>query len=280
MINPGRLPDFFIIGAMKSATSTLHKQLSIQPGIFMSTPKEPNFFSDDPVYKRGLEWYRGLFSGAAEDDICGESSTHYTKLPDYPCTIPRLKDAVTNPRLIYVMRNPVDRLISHYMHLWSEGIITCDINKAIDSYPELISYSCYGMQVEAYVTAFGKESIMLVSFEELKRSPQKALEDIGKFIGHNNVKALSWDHNLEPNNVSKKRVRKFFGFQLFINSSFMTFLRRRFVPKSLRTIVYRRLTMPKRPSIGSQHTFRLNAIFDNDLRYIRSNFNTEFSCHD
>jgi len=43
----GNLPDFIIIGAMKSATSTLHEQLRLQSGIFMSTPKEPNFFSDE-----------------------------------------------------------------------------------------------------------------------------------------------------------------------------------------------------------------------------------------
>ena len=123
---------------MKSATSTLHNQLSAQPGIFMSTPKEPNFFSDDDIYSQGLDWYSGLFSDASAEDICGESSTHYTKLPDYPDTIQRLKAAIPQPKLIYVMRHPVDRLISHYMHQWSEGVISCDINQAIDRYPELI----------------------------------------------------------------------------------------------------------------------------------------------
>ena len=59
-----KLPHFLVIGAMKSATSTLHNQLAAQPGIFMSTPKEPNFFSDDTVYAQGLAWYHGLFSGA------------------------------------------------------------------------------------------------------------------------------------------------------------------------------------------------------------------------
>ena len=79
-----RMPDFIIIGAMKSATSTLHNQLGAQSSIFMSSPKEPNFFSDDDIYNQGLSWYSGLFSDANGSDICGESSTHYTKLPDYP----------------------------------------------------------------------------------------------------------------------------------------------------------------------------------------------------
>ena len=148
MTTSKRMPDFIIIGAMKSATSTLHNQLGAQSGVFMSTPKEPNFFSDDEVYSQGIGWYSGLFSDADVEDICGESSTHYTKLPDYPDTIQRLKAAVPQPKLIYVMRDPIDRLISHYMHQWSQGVISCDIDQAIDDYPELIDYSCYGLQIK------------------------------------------------------------------------------------------------------------------------------------
>ena len=276
----GRIPNFIIIGAMKSATSTLHKQLSAQPGIFMSMPKEPNFFSDDIIYNRGLDWYRGLFCNAGADDICGESSTHYTKLPDYPNTVQRLKEAMPNPKLIYVMRNPVDRLISHYMHQWSEGVITCNINDAIDRYPELVNYSCYGMQIEAYVAAFGKEAIMPISFETLKKSPQTVLDEIGQFIGYKNERALAWDFESSPDNVSKKRVRKFVGFEIFINSSFMTFLRRRFIPKRFRTIIYQHLTMAVRPSISDDQLTRIKTVFKSDFRYIKTHFKIEFSDED
>ncbi len=58
------LPDFLIVGAMKCGTSTLAAQLGAQPGLFMTTPKEPNFFSDDDVYARGMAWYRALFDAA------------------------------------------------------------------------------------------------------------------------------------------------------------------------------------------------------------------------
>lgn len=66
-----RLPDFIIIGAMKCATSTLHDQLARQPGLFMSTPKEPNFFSDDEQWGRGLDWYGSLFEAVPGDTLCG-----------------------------------------------------------------------------------------------------------------------------------------------------------------------------------------------------------------
>ena len=211
-----KLPHFLVIGAMKSATSTLHNQLAAQPGIFMSTPKEPNFFSDDAVYAQGLAWYHGLFSEAAETDLCGESSTHYTKLPDYPHTIARLQEAIQSPRLIYVMRDPIDRLISHYIHQWSEGIISCDINQAIDRYPELINYSCYGMQIKPYLEAFGKDAVLPVFFDALKSAPDQTLVKVGEFIGCQTP--LSWVHDLGPDNVSQRRVRKFTGYDFLIES--------------------------------------------------------------
>ncbi|HIF55527.1 MAG TPA: sulfotransferase, partial [Methylococcaceae bacterium] len=82
--------------------------------------------------------------------MCGESSTHYTKLPDYPFAVDRMAKSLTSPKLIYVMRHPVDRLVSHYIHQWTQNIFTCDINAAIDQYEELTAYSCYARQLAPY----------------------------------------------------------------------------------------------------------------------------------
>src|SRR4051812_13835299 len=87
-------PDFLIIGAMKSATTTLPEQLARQPGVFMPRPTEPNFFSDDDVFARGLDWYGSLYRGAEPPALRGESSTHYTKRPTYPNTVRRMADAL------------------------------------------------------------------------------------------------------------------------------------------------------------------------------------------
>src|SRR5665213_876 len=148
-----RLPTFLIIGAMKSATSTLYDQLLQQPGIFLPKLKEPNFFSDDPQFARGIGWYTSLFSAAAPCNFIGEAITHYTKLPTYPKTISRMVETLDRPRLIYIMRQPIDRMISHYVHLWSEGDTRCGLNDAISRYPELIEYSRYSRQLEPFVDA-------------------------------------------------------------------------------------------------------------------------------
>lgn len=256
-------PDFIIIGAMKSATSTVHQQLAMQPGIFMTTPKEPNYFSDDEHYARGESWYDSLFEGAQEGDLCGESSTHYTKLPDYPLTIDRMKNRLDRLKLIYVMRHPVDRLVSHYMHQWSQNVFKCDINEAIDIYPELISYSRYAMQLEPYLKAYGAQNILPVFTEALRIRPESELSRIAKFIGYK--EQVRWYESCAEQNVSTERIREFPGYDLLINSSFMTWLRRRFVPKAVRNRIKKNFTLQQRPVIDDAHLERLNQIFDKDL---------------
>ena len=276
MANSTRLPDFIIIGAMKSATSTLHNQLSAQPGIFMSSPKEPNFFSDDDIYNHGLSWYSGLFSYANARDICGESSTHYTKLPDYSDTIQRLKAAIPRPKLIYVMRHPVDRLISHYMHQWSVGVISCDINQAIDRYPELVDYSCYGMQITPYLEEFGHKAVLPLFFDDLKKNKDRALNRVGTFIGC--TQPLIWIDDLTQDNQSSQRIRRFYGYELLINSRPMAWLRKNLIPQALRNRIKKRLTMQQRPQISDVQREHITEIFDRDLKVVGDWLGIELTC--
>jgi hypothetical protein len=276
MANATRFPDFIVIGAMKSATSTLHNQLSAQPGIFMSSPKEPNFFSDDKVYSQGLDWYSGLFNEAVAENICGESSTHYTKLPDYPQTIQRLKAAIPQPKLIYVMRHPVDRLISHYMHQWSEGVISCDINQAIDRYPELVDYSCYGMQITPYLQEFGSDAVLPLFFDNLKNSKDKALNRVGEFIGC--TEPLTWIDDLTQDNQSSQRIRKFYGYELLVNWKPMAWVRKNLIPQSLRNRVKKQLIMQQRPQISDVQRERITEIFNRDLKIVGDWLGVELSC--
>lgn len=198
-------PDFLIIGAMKCATSTLHEQLALQSGIFMTELKEPNFFSNDEIYQQGMTWYLSQFDDAQSKDICGESSTHYTKLPTYPQTVDRIYEHFPNLKFIYVMRHPMDRLVSQYIHEWTQRVINIDINQAIYDYPELISYSQYPLQLQPFFDTFGQERILPIFFERLLKYPQTELEKIAKFIGYES--SVKW-HDLSAVNASQERMRK------------------------------------------------------------------------
>jgi hypothetical protein len=269
-------PDFIIIGAMKSATSSLHVQLASHPGIFVSKPKEPHFFSDEDQYRRGANWYLSLFADARESDLCGESSTHYAKLPDYPETVPRMKALLPDVRLIYVMRHPVDRLVSHYIHQWTQNVIRCDINDALDRYPELINYGRYGYQLKPYFEAYGKASILPVFFASIKQQPQRELERIARFIDYRGP--VAWKDELGAQNVSTERLRRFPGYQLIVDSPPMAFLRRALVPQSVRDTVKARLTMNQRPALSESNLGRLESIFDEDLHTLSEWLRVDLNC--
>ncbi len=269
-------PDFIIIGAMKSATSTLHAQLAMQPSIFMTTPKEPNYFSDDSEYALGEEWYDSLFKDAKPDDLCGESSTHYTKFPDYPLTLERMAKRLKSPKLIYVMRHPIDRLISHYIHQWSQNLFKCDINQAIDRYDELTAYSCYAQQLKPYFEQYGYENVLPVFTESLRVNPQKELQRVADFIGYR--QPVFWQDEILEQNVSSQRVRTFKGYDWIIESRLMTVLRRTLIPKSLRNRVKKTLTMTKRPDIDQVHYAKLTALFNRDLEELGAMLDIQLNC--
>jgi len=270
------LPDFIIIGAMKSATSTLYDQLVNQPGIFMTIPKEPNFFSDDAQFSKGLNWYTSLFENSEQGDCLGEASTHYTKLPDYPNTIKRMQQNNLHPKLIYVMRHPVDRLVSHYMHEFSQGVITSDINTAINEHKPLIQYSQYAMQLKPFVDEFGKPSILPVFFDSLRLNSQEELERICTFIGYK--KNPIWKTEIAPSNVSSKRIKKFPLYNLIINSPVATFLRRIFIPKAIRNRVKKSLTQQKRPELNSENLLKIEKILNEDLKFLSDWLGVEINC--
>jgi sulfotransferase family protein len=259
-----RLPDFIIIGAMKSATSTLHEQLAVQPGIFMSRPKEPNFFSNDEIVARGLDWYRALFAAADRRDLCGESSTHYTKLPTYPRTVERMSRALPRVKLIYLMRDPIDRLVSQYLHDSIRGAICVPLDEAVARHRELTDYSRYSMQLEPFLGAFGPEGVLPVFFERLVRHPQAELERICRFIGY--AGRPRWDGTMRAQNVTREQLRKSVVRERIINLPVLSGLRRRLVPRRWSECLKALWQVsPERPRLRSESVDRLRAVFDDDL---------------
>ncbi|MEJ1356473.1 MAG: sulfotransferase [Candidatus Sedimenticola sp. (ex Thyasira tokunagai)] len=272
-----KLPSFIIIGAMKSATTSLQEQLVKQPGIFMSEPKEPNFFSDDDQYAKGIEWYTALFEPAPIGSLQGEASTQYTKLPTYPDTVARIKEHLPNARFIYVMRQPVDRLISHYIHEWSIGRYRCSLVEAIERYPELIAYGQYAMQLEPYFEAYGKGAVLSVFFDRLIQYSKPELERICSFIDYNGE--AHWIREQHPSTVSSERIRRFPLYGALVGSSVATWLRRTFISPGIRDAIKRRLTMSNRPALCDRLRVELEALFDPDLARVGQLLSTELNCN-
>ncbi|KPP83938.1 MAG: Sulfotransferase domain [Rhodobacteraceae bacterium HLUCCA08] len=255
-------PDFIVIGAMKSGTTTLADQLAAQDGVFVTTPKEPNYFSDDAVYAKGPDWYAALFDPAPPSALRGEASTHYTKRPTYPDTVARLHDACPELRLIYMIRNPVERAVSHYIHEWSERRVGGRIDLAFAQMPELVDYGRYAYQLDPYLEAFGQAAIHLTSLEQITQDPQAEFARIARFLDL--PPGAAWKSDLGASNVSARRIRTFPLRRVLVDNPVMRPLRQLLIPKSVRVWVWNRLTMKKRPELPQDLRVELEQTFLED----------------
>jgi hypothetical protein len=272
-----RLPDFLVIGAMKCATTTLHEQLARQPGIAMSWPKEPNFFSDDDVYALGLDWYASIFRGLPEGRLLGESSTHYTKRPNHPRTVERMARALPGVKLVYLMRHPVDRLVSHYRHERLDRRIVAPIDEAIDLHPELVDYGRYAMQLEPYLDRFGPDRVHPIFFERLVAEPQVELERLCEFLGLRG--RPHWDRSMKPRNTTDDRMRRSELRDVVVNAPVLAPLRRRLVPRGLSERVKDLWRVkPERPTLSAESEERLRELFDPDLAQLGAWMGVSLDC--
>ena len=137
--------------------------------------------------------------------------------------LPRLK-------LIYVMRHPIDRLVSQYVHELTVGRINVGIREAVERHHELIDYSRYAMQLQPFLESYGVGKDPAVFFPRLVAHPQCELERIGRFLGHQGP--LLWDTALEPQNAGRERLRPSPIRQALVQSPVLSPLRQRIVPRN------------------------------------------------
>lgn len=270
------LPDFVVIGAMKCATSTLHDQLALQSQISMSDPKEPNFFSDGPNFARGMRWYHSLFESMPAEDLKGESSTHLTKYPVHPEAAERMHAAIPDAKLVYVMRDPVRRIVSQYIHEWSEHTITGDINQAIREHPRLISYSSYAMQIGKHTAFYEQSQILPVFFERLMSEPQREFERICAHIGYQGDPV--WRDDEDAKNVSSARQRRSPMLNKVLDIQLVQTLRRSLLPEGLRERIKSRWTMKEKPELSEDSIAYVHEQLDPDMRSLGEMIGRPLSC--
>lgn len=205
------LPNLFIIGAAKCGTTSLHHALDRHPEIFMSRLKEPAFFVPELKYHpKDLDWYLTLFEGARAAQFVGESSTHYTKYPLFKGVPQRVHAFSPNARLIYLMRDPIERAISHYWHntrsVRPEFRETRPMLQAIREDELYRAYGDYAMQVEPWLDLFGRDALLPLVYEELISDAEKTLEHVFRWLGISPLPDLALERrNARPEGVMRSR---------------------------------------------------------------------------
>ena len=181
--NEGALPNLIVIGGLKCGTTSLHHYLNLHPEVGMSRPKELNFFVEDMNWGLGVDWYRAHFPAGAS--VRGETSPHYTNRPRSEGVAERMRETLgADVRLIYMVRHPIDRLLSHYLHNVGGGYESRELADALATpSSSYIQRGLYAMQVEPFLEAFGRDRILVVSREELGRERDATVRRVFEFCG-------------------------------------------------------------------------------------------------
>lgn len=167
-----------IIGAMKCGTSSLYSYLEGHPEICPAVVKEPEFFSINQLHGVQVKKYGDLWHfNKDKHKYALEASTGYTKYPREPDIPKKMHAYGLKPKFIYVIRNPIDRISSHFNYMQRE--ITWDL-EIHDKH--LIASSNYYLQLEQFRKYFPKENILLLDFDELKNNPRSLLEKTYSFL--------------------------------------------------------------------------------------------------
>ncbi len=177
------LPNVIIIGAQKCGTTSLHYYLDQHPDISMTKEKELDFFVTEKNWNKGFDWYRHHFAGM-KTRIRGESSPAYTHFPVHKDVPERIAKHIPDVKLIYMVRDPVARVISNWIHLYAAELTDKPLVEMLrDPKNILITRSRYYWQLEFFLQYFNRSQILVITQESLNYDRANTLHCVFEFLG-------------------------------------------------------------------------------------------------
>lgn len=266
----GRLPTFLIVGAMKSGTTSLAQYLAAHPEVYVPPKKEAHFFERDELWNRGADWYRGWFAGAGDQWAVGEGTASYMFFTEVPA---RMASVVPRARLIAILRDPVERAYSHYLHARTRGGERRTFREVVDE--ELrgdrldrpavsgsgsrrayyLARGLYLEQLQRLCEHYDRESLLVLLLEDLELQPARVFAEVCRFLGI--------DETVAPDNLGsainpyvKPRSQRLWELTLHLRLW-------RWLPKAASQRAARALIdfEPGRPAMDPDARARLSAYF-------------------
>jgi len=189
-------PTFFVIGTQKAGTTTLHDLLQHEPNVELPSIKETHFFCDDERHSRGMEWYLKWFDDKGPDAVRGEIDPDYLFFHQ---SAERISQIVPEPKIVIILRNPIDRAYSQYRMSQRRGLETLPFARALAEEPQRLakgtvqalkhySYAArgrYAEQIERWKTALPRAAFLFIRFEDFVKpeTRSEAYRRICNFIG-------------------------------------------------------------------------------------------------
>jgi hypothetical protein len=203
------LPNFLIVGAQKAGTTSLWHYLRTHEDVFLPDNKEPGYFAEEFGWNNGIRWYERFFTGAEQCRAIGEASTHYTMYPYFRGVPKRIASVLPDVRIIYIMRDPIERMRSCYVQLLSDGQERRPMKDALFLDPGYVYLTRYAMQIEQYFDYFPANHILLMTAEDLR---SRRAESMGKVLSFLDVSQdTPIDLFSEENQSSAKRAPRACG---------------------------------------------------------------------
>jgi len=208
------LPDFYIIGAAKSGTSSLYEYLIQHPAIYSAVSKEPRFF--DKYYDRGINYYRVGFpfkfqkfsaKRSGKDFVTGEATVRYL---DHPFVPKRIKELTPNAKFLVLLRNPIERAFSHYTMMASKRKEELTFEEAINQeqtrtkkefekmeqnqhyyssefyHHAYLDRGIYVKKLQLWMNVFPKNQFLIIQSENFFKNPSLTYKSILKFLNLSN----------------------------------------------------------------------------------------------
>jgi len=241
-VNSFMKPQFLCVGFAKCGTTTLHEILKQHKDVKLPMIKEPFFYANYNYYKRGFQWYIRRYYGPnnAKNKLVGEINP----LIESNFNAKRIyKDFGPNLKLIFIMRNPVDRLFSDFKMwlLWGacfknpqDNILDENtFSKFLDQFFEyeqetdrlhlkkqhpLINRGLYYKHIESYLKYFPRENMKFIVFEEFIKDPKKSCEEIYEFLGLKKQKGIDYTVKANSGNRSPRNIYSIKFGHFWINS--------------------------------------------------------------
>lgn len=216
-VDGSSLPNLVVIGAMKAGTTSLHHYLDCHPDISMSRVKETNFFSNEKYWSKGRAWYQSQFATGTK--FRGETSTSYTAYPQAAHVPQRMHEYVPDAKLVYLVRNPVTRFLSHYVHWTSIGLETRTIDEVIAAVAEgergpYVLQGMYATQIDQYLEYFRADQLLVITTESLKQQQRETLREVCQFLGLTDD-FLGTDLAREFNDSSERFEKTWWGKRIY-----------------------------------------------------------------
>lgn len=260
-----KIKHVILIGSMKCGTTTLYDHLTKHPEIAKGITKELEYFSvkmGNPELKKG-NYIDKFLIDENKHKFTLDASTGYTKFPIEDGVPERIKNYGIEPSFIYIVRNPFERIRSHYNYMKTDLSWKAKIDD-----PHLINTSKYHMQLEQYTNYFQIENILVVDFDDLKKAPLSLCNKIFNFIGATkfeiNIETSLVKNKTKPNNRKKILITK--KLEYFARYS-PTFLNKSV--KYLLKIIF----PPKQNLLANKQKKRIKELLKDDLARLNKEFN-------